>query len=72
MAVDRKKAQEKSVRTTRWSMTMAKVRIAQAMARTRWQLVTFLGPAGAESLGNCRPHRDPQGSWLSCPRHEKG
>ena len=30
---------------------MAKVRIRQAMPRTSWQLVTFEGPAGAESVG---------------------
>lgn len=51
MPVDWKKAGKKSVRTARWSMTMAKVRIRQAMARTNWQLVTFMGPAGAESVG---------------------
>jgi hypothetical protein len=33
------------------AVKMAKVRIRQALARTRWQLVTFLGPAGRESVG---------------------
>jgi hypothetical protein len=51
MLVDWKKAQKKSVRTARWSMTMAKVRISRALARTRWQTVTFLGRAGRESVG---------------------
>lgn len=51
MLVDWKKAQKKSAHTARWSMTMAKVRISQALARTRWQLVTFAGRAGAESVG---------------------
>jgi hypothetical protein len=30
---------------------MTKVRIRQALARTRWQLVTFCGAAGGESVG---------------------
>jgi hypothetical protein len=30
---------------------MTKVRIRQALARTRWQLVTFCGVLGAESVG---------------------
>jgi hypothetical protein len=30
---------------------MAKVRIRRAPARTRWQLVTFCGTAGGESVG---------------------
>lgn len=51
MLVDWKKAQKKSAHTARSSMTMAKVRISQALARTCWQLVTFVGPAGAESVG---------------------
>ena len=30
---------------------MSKVRIARLVARTKWQLVTFVGPAGGESVG---------------------
>ena len=30
---------------------MTKVRIRQVISRTRWQLVTFCGQAGAESRG---------------------
>ena len=51
MATDWKAAQEKSVRAARWAVTMTKVRIRQVMSRTRWQLVTFNGKAGAESVG---------------------
>lgn len=32
-------------------MTMSKVRIGQALARTRWQLITFCRAAGGESVG---------------------
>src|ERR1700684_1109368 len=42
---------QKTMRTGEWAVKMAKVRIRQALARTRWQLVTFLGPAGRESTG---------------------
>jgi hypothetical protein len=51
MAVDWTKAQRKASRTARWAVTMAKVRIRRALARTRWQLVTFYGTAGGESVG---------------------
>ena len=51
MAGDRKKAGKESVPTGHWSMTMAKVRTTKSLARTRWQLVTFFGPGGAESVG---------------------
>jgi hypothetical protein len=51
MAVDWTKAQQKAARTGRWAVTMAKVRIRRALARTRWQLVTFCGTAGGESVG---------------------
>jgi hypothetical protein len=30
---------------------MTKVRIRRVLARTRWQLVTFCGPSGGESIG---------------------
>lgn len=36
MAVDWTKAQQKAARTGRWAVTMAKVRIRRALARTRW------------------------------------
>jgi len=42
---------QKAAHTARRAMTMAKVRIRQAVARTRWQLVTFCGAAGGESVG---------------------
>jgi hypothetical protein len=51
MAIDWTKAQQKAARTGRWAVTMAKVRIRRALARTRWQLVTFCGTAGGESVG---------------------
>jgi hypothetical protein len=51
MAVNRMTAQQKSARTGRWAVTMAKVRIRRALSRTRWQLVTFCGAAGGESVG---------------------
>src|SRR4051812_20840965 len=51
MPTDGKSAQEKAARTGRWAVTMTKVRIRQVASRTRWQLVTFCGPSGAESRG---------------------
>ena len=51
MAVDWTKAQQKAARTGRWAITMAKVRIRRALSRTRWQLVTFCGAGGGESVG---------------------
>jgi hypothetical protein len=51
VVVNWKKAQQKSARTARWAVTMTKVRIRQASARTRWQLITFCGAAGGESVG---------------------
>jgi hypothetical protein len=51
MAVDWIKAQQKAARTGQWAVTMAKVRIRRTLARTRWQLVTFCGAAGGESVG---------------------
>lgn len=44
-------AQRKAARTARWAVTMTKVRIARFIAKTKWQLVTFLGPEGGESVG---------------------
>jgi hypothetical protein len=49
--VDWTKAQKKAAQTARWAVTMTKVRIRQALARTRWQLVSFCGAAGGESVG---------------------
>jgi hypothetical protein len=43
MTVKGMKAQRKAAHTARWAVTMTKVRIRQAVARTRWQLVTFCG-----------------------------
>ncbi len=51
MTVNWMKAQRKAAHTARWAVTMTKVRIRQALARTRWQLVTFCGVSGAESVG---------------------
>lgn len=51
MAVDWIAAQLKAKKTGRWAVTMAKVRIRQVLANTRWQLVTFCGVAGGESVG---------------------
>jgi hypothetical protein len=49
--VNWKLAQKRAARTARWAVIMTKVRIRRVMARTRWQLVTFGGPAGSESTG---------------------
>ena len=51
MAVDWIKAERKAAQTARWAVTMTKVRIRQVLARTRWQLLTFCGRAGDESVG---------------------
>ena len=44
-------AQRKAASTARWAVTMTKVRIRRVLARTRWQLVTFYGKGGGESVG---------------------
>ena len=49
--VDWKRAQQKAARTARWAVIMTKVRIRRVASRTRWQLVTFYGKSGAESVG---------------------
>jgi hypothetical protein len=49
--VDWGAAQIKAANTARWAVTMAKVRIRRVASRTRWQLVTFCGKAGGESIG---------------------
>lgn len=51
MAVDWRRARRKAARTARWAITMTKVRIRRVRSRTRWQLVTFCGKAGGESVG---------------------
>lgn len=49
--VNWKKAQKKAEKTAKWAVTMTKVRIRRVLARTRWQLVTFCGVSGGESVG---------------------
>src|SRR5258708_18021130 len=44
-------AQLKAAKTARWAVTMTKVRIRRVLSRTRWQLGTFNGMAGGESVG---------------------
>ena len=51
MPTDWSTAQKKASNTARWAVTMTKVRIRRVLARTRWQLVTFCGAAGGESVG---------------------
>src|SRR5687767_341327 len=51
MSVNWKRAQRKAAITARWAVTMTKVRIRRVLARTRWQLVTFYGVSGGESVG---------------------
>jgi hypothetical protein len=48
---DWRTAQQNAARIARWAVTMTKVRIVQCTAKTKWQLVTFLGPTGGESVG---------------------
>jgi hypothetical protein len=49
--VNWKEAQQKAARTARWAVIMTKVCIRRVASRTRWQLVTFYGKSGAESVG---------------------
>jgi hypothetical protein len=51
MPVNWQEAQQKAALTARWAVTMAKVRIRRVVSRTRWQLVTFYGKGGGESVG---------------------
>ena len=44
-------AQQKAKKTGGWAVAMTKVRIRQILSRTRWQLITFNGKAGGESVG---------------------
>jgi hypothetical protein len=48
---DWKAAFAKARKEAKWAVTMTKVRIRRLIAKTRWQLVTFLGPSGGESRG---------------------
>jgi hypothetical protein len=70
LSVDWKKAQEKAARTARWAVTMTKVRIRRVVSRTRWQLVTFNGGRGGESVGVVdllavrKDHRTPPSAGL--------
>lgn len=52
--IDYKKRFETAAYTEKWAVTMTKVCIRQAVARTpfpRWHFVTFGGPDGGESRG---------------------
>ena len=51
MVANWKRAQKRAAITARWAITMAKVRIRRVLARTHWQLVTFCGESGGESVG---------------------
>jgi hypothetical protein len=51
MGTNWRNAQRKAARTARWAVTMTKVRIRRVASRTRWQLITFCGPNGCESVG---------------------
>jgi hypothetical protein len=65
MPVNWKEAQRKAAVTARWAVMMVKVRIRWVTSRTRWQLVTFYGKSGAESVGVvdllavCKDHGEP-------------
>jgi hypothetical protein len=68
MSVNWKNAQQRAALTARWAITMAKVRIRRVASRTRWQLVTFCGKSGGESVGAVdllairKDHGEPVGS----------
>jgi hypothetical protein len=49
--IHRNKIIAKIKRMGRWAITMTKVRIRKLICKTRWQLVTFLGPSKRESKG---------------------
>src|SRR5207247_5147864 len=51
MSVNWINAQQKAAITARWAVTMVKVRIRRVASRMRWQLVTFYGKSGGESVG---------------------
>ena len=46
-----RRAQRRAARTAKWATTMTKVRIRRLLAKTKWQLITFPGPNGGESVG---------------------
>jgi hypothetical protein len=48
---DWRKAQRKAAHTAKWAITMTKQRITRLVAKTKWHLVTFVGPNGGESVG---------------------
>jgi hypothetical protein len=48
---DWKAAQQKAAKTARWAVTMTKCRIRKLIAKTTWNLVTFCGKKGGESVG---------------------
>ncbi len=48
---DWRAAQRSAAKTAKWAVTMTKKRISQFLAKTKWQLVTFVGPSGGESVG---------------------
>jgi hypothetical protein len=73
MAVNWKEAQQKAALTAKWAVTMTKVRIRQVVSPTRWQLVTFYGKSGAESVGvvdllAIREDPGETGTWQSARR----
>jgi len=48
---DWKAAQQKAAKTARWAVTMTKCRIRKLIAKTTWNLITFCGKKGGESVG---------------------
>jgi len=51
VGIDKRSPSKKAADTARWAVTMTKVRIRRVLSRTCWQLVTFCGKAGYESVG---------------------
>ncbi len=67
--VEYKKRFKIAMYTSKWAVTMTKVRIRQALAQApwpRWHFVDFCGPHGCESRGVvdliaiCKDHRTPR------------
>jgi len=46
-----RQAGAKAAKTARWAVIMAKCRIRRLLSRTKWNLITFLGARGGESVG---------------------
>ena len=44
-------ANKKARKTAKWAITLTKVRITKQISRTKWHLLTFVGPNGGESVG---------------------